>query len=414
MKRKLGTLKSADSTASIIVGVVGLALSVVPLIQRGADAVQWVLMGVAVLFLGTFLYTIRRYSALEQNVLAIVQGDGLLVIEDAQQVMDELYATYSTATGYVDSRWFERFAVYCAKSHVTLKTKWLFMAGKLPSSQPSAAEIHLFECPLNALFFFESHTNSPGAALLFTASDVQAAEPICIRISDPRLSAAIYSSFTLTFDAHGVKLGDAVDPVWLLQHIDRTRQRIANDWSDLKDLKIAARSPSEISTEQLALSRQATTIHAFDLTQIDEWFDPANLGGCLSANIKSARNGPDGMQRIRRVFFAPTRDTLTKHLDYARKLKAVLEMHKTGGLGYGLVFQQELKMRQPTYVKDFAVYSKRVVWVETQDTGYGGEGYFSTAKSEVDKYIGIFEAVWAEDTPKSPAEDAEALLTTTL
>ncbi len=414
MKRKVGVLKSADSSASIIVGVVGLSLSVVPLIKEGANAVQWVLMGVAVLFLATFLYTIRRYSALEQNVLSIVQGDGLLVIEDAQQVMDELYATYSTAKGYVDFRWFERFAVYCAKSHVALKTKWLFMAGKLPSSQLNTAEVHLFECPLNALFFFESHTNSPAAALLFTASDAQAAEPICIRITDPRLAAAIYSSFIVTFGEHGIRLSDAVDSVWLLQHIERTRQRIASDWSDLQDLKIAARSPSEICTEQLALSKQATTIHAFDLTQIDEWFDTANLGGCLSANIKSAQGGTDGIQRVRRVFFAPTRDTLTRNPDYAKKLKAVLEMHKTGGLGYGLVFQQELKMRQPSYVKDFAVYSKKVVWVETQDTGYGGEGYFSTAKSEVDKYIGIFEAVWTEDTPKSPTEDADALLATAL
>ena len=409
MKHAITNSKGLSSAAPMLVAIIGLAIGIVPFFKAGMNQIQWLFMGVTIVFVGGFLYMHDRFGHLETNVLSAVGDDGLAPVQGHEEQLDELYSSHSSAIAFVDSSWYSIYATYCAKPDIARKTRWLFMGGAVPDGILAGAQVHLLNSPVLGLFFFDVHAASPQAGMLFTHANANL-QSRCIKITDPALAAAMFASFETTYGSQATSLEDALDPAWLLQHIARARQRIDDDWRDLKALRITARSAAEIYVEQLALSRGATSIHAFDMTDIDQWSDQKHLGACLLANLRMARAAPDGPTRIRRVFLAPDRETLTSKPDYAKKLKDVLETHKTGGLGYGLVFQNELRMRRQA-IKDFAVYGKRVVWVETEaTTRYTGEGYFSTSKAEVGQYIKLFETVWTEDNPRTPAEDAGILL----
>jgi hypothetical protein len=236
------------------------------------------------------------------------------------------------------------------------------------------------------------------------------APPESIDFSDAWISSPSSREFSIVLDAlneriikRAIPLRSLRSPSWLLGHCRRHQRAKEAERGDLADGQITSSSPDEIYREQIHLSRGAKSILAFDMTEVEEWFDGAGLGRCLAENIKSgAIPGAD----IRRVFFCKSRAYLATNPAYGKSLVKVIKAHVENGLHAGLIFQEDIK--DTRIIRDCVIYDDSVVWVERVPTArHSGEGFFSTKMKLIAEQRDIFERVWAGEFTIPPEKQAQ-------
>lgn len=184
-------------------------------------------------------------------------------------------------------------------------------------------------------------------------------------------------------------------PEWLGDQAERLLTRYRADWTELVRGRVRARSRSDVSDTQLAVSAKVTsTIDALDISDIEVWMPGQRCGVLLDLNIELAKSGV----RIRRVFILSSPEALTTSPTLLAKVKDVLTRHTKHNLAVGVAFESHLP---DELVRDIAIYDARVAWIETtRGTLNAGGGYFTTNTDDLKEQTEVFEKVWNWPVPK--------------
>jgi len=367
-------------------------------------------LSLILIFCGMILYS--RISEIEVVIYNRVKSDEMTGSVEPLKIVDSYFNEAKTFIGYLDYDTFQFLFKQTSVKNKIDKNEYRLFLSTPPLDTVEGLSLTYFPLTfiMNALFFDDSELNITSRAILIPHGSYSNPN-LWIYINKGNIANSINNIFKQHYDVYMINLQNAYDLEWVVNHSHDLSEKLNNKLKDLASLNIKTNTPSELYEEQVQLSKDAEYIHAFDMTDIDEWFDESGLGACLKHNIESAKK-PDGTSKVRRIFLFKSRRDLNNHPDLKKKLAKVIKIHFDNGVGCGLVFREEIKRKE--YIKDFVVYDKKVVWVETQSTDkYSGAGYFSTDKKTVRNYLNIFNNVWNNNDyqiPEIPEKEAKKLL----